>query len=73
MTPRLRTEVAKSGGVWDGSCRVKGEDGSVILFSCAGRPMRRNSVLDGLRQRRFVVIQEEMREKVVRICFMASV
>jgi PAS domain-containing protein len=72
IIPRLRTEDAKSGGVWEGSWRVKGKDGSVILFSWTGRPMRRNSVLEGLRHRRFVVIQEEMREKVDRICFIAS-
>ena len=35
-------------------------EGLIILDVCLGRPMRRNSVLDGLRVRQFDDIQDEM-------------
>jgi hypothetical protein len=38
---------------------VDDREGLVILASCLGRPMRRNSVLEGLRVRRFADIQSE--------------
>jgi hypothetical protein len=72
MTPKFRTEEARSGGGEAGSWRVKGEDGSVILASCLGSPRSRNSVLEGLRQRRLEVIQEDIREKVDSIIFIES-
>jgi hypothetical protein len=39
---------------------VGDREGLEILASCLGRPMRRNSVLEGLRVRRFADIQSEM-------------
>ncbi len=53
--PRLRAEGT-------GVIVMMGERtslGSVILVSCRGSPMRRNSVLDGFRASRFEVIQVE--------------
>lgn len=59
-TPKLRTgEFA--GNVWvDVGSVLREIDGSGIFFNCSRRPMSKNSVLDGLRQRRFEVIQDEI-------------
>jgi hypothetical protein len=56
MKPRLRAEE-------EGRMEVPGlgeRDGLEILASCSGRPMMRNSVLDGLRVRRLASIHSEM-------------
>jgi len=56
MKPRLRAEE-------EGSMEVPGlgeKEGLEILASCSGRPMMRNSVLDGLRVRRLESIHSEM-------------
>ena len=56
MKPRLRAEE-------EGRMEVPGlgeKEGLEILASCSGRPMMRNSVLDGFRVRRLESIQSEM-------------
>ena len=56
MKPRLRAEE-------EGRMEVPGlgeRDGLDILASCSGRPILRNSVLEGLRVRRLESIHSEM-------------
>ena len=58
ITPRFRTgEFAEK--VWlEEESLLKEIEGSGIFLSCSLRPISINSVLEGLRQRRFEVIQE---------------
>ena len=44
----------------DVESRLREIDGSRIFFNCSRRPMSINSVFEGLRQRRFEVIEEEI-------------
>jgi len=60
ITSKFRTgEVGVNAWV-DVEPRLKEIDGSGIFFSCSRRPMTINSVFEGLRQRRFEVVQEEI-------------
>ena len=64
ITPRLRAESAGVMVTFDGMSKV----GSEILESWVGRPMRRNSVLDWLSERRLDDIHWETRSIVVCKC-----
>jgi len=54
--PRLRVLVTEVTVVLSGKWRT----GWLTLASCCGNPIKRNSVLDGLRLRKFEVIQDEI-------------
>ena len=56
IIPRFRAEETGCIVVFEESVSV----GLWILESCAGSPMRRNSVLAGLRDKKFEAIHEEM-------------
>ena len=56
MMPRLRAEETEETDMSADICKI----GWVILDSCLGRPIRRNSVLDWLRARRLEDIQVEI-------------
>ena len=56
MKPRLRAEVTGLRMVSEEMVRV----GFEILESCTGRPISKNSVFDGLRERKLDDIQDEI-------------
>ena len=56
MKPRLRAEETGLRMVSEERVRV----GFEILESCTGRPISKNSVFDGLRERKFDDIQDEI-------------
>ena len=60
ITPRFRAEETGCIVIFEEIVSV----GLWILASCAGRPMRRNSVIVGLRDRKLEAIHEEISEIV---------
>ena len=59
IKPRFRAEV-------EGAISLSGESGRTgfeILESCLGRPINKNSVLEGFRVRRLANIQSEILER----------
>ena len=56
MIPRFRADEQGGMGGAEGRLRV----GLLILESCLGSPIIMNSVLDGLRDKKFAVIQDDM-------------
>ena len=65
ITPRFLTRLDEV-KVEDEEGDFKVLDWSMSLLSWSGRPIRRNSVLEGFKERRLVDIQLEMREIVSR-------